>query len=100
MGTMKGWKWWWLAVAMGCQTSPQAVLTFSGDTKVLEQPRPERYAQAPRNRVVGVVEAGTRLPVVGVMTGKDYRGYKVKLDERTEGWVIHGGAFSVAGAEK
>lgn len=79
-----------MAGVSGCRD--QGTVVIEGPTKVYAEPDVENAAG---NRIVDILQPGTKGRVVDVRYSKDFKFYRIRLKDGRTGYVMHGDSFRV-----
>lgn len=80
-------------------TNNKETVVIEEPTKLLKNPTPYNYPSTNpyENEIIAVLSSGDKGVVLGCEYGKDFKAYKVQMQDGKTGYLISGGDFKVLG---
>lgn len=84
-----------IIIIVGCSSSSTVLIEMP--TKLLKNPYPIDYPSTnPQpNEIVSILKVGDQGRVLDITYGKDYRVYKVKMNDGKTGYLVGGDTFKI-----
>ncbi len=84
-----------ILTSIGC--SSKSIVVIEAPTKLLKNPYPFNYpsTKPQPNEIITILDKGDKGYVLDVSYGKDYKVYKVRMEDGKTGYLINGDNFKI-----